>query len=798
MSNYESIYNVLSHYSLKNKIAALILFMFGGIIFWNLSYLHVNYNDIHENKDAQVKTKNIETLFKAVRALENERYLAINFIHHTTTLETYQESIKISDGVIKEVQNSKQIDIQHLQKRLKTLTELRDSVKKGNGDAIENIRFYTDALVKHAIDMIVMMAQNIDTKPILAFSNLLRALEYTALERDLTYISVKENSLDVQKFEQLSVQNAKAQTYLDQFKLYSKKEELPRLFKFYSSSAFISINQIKESIINSLQDSNVLLDMDQWNSSMELYIFALNSELKLQYQATNEQLANQLIALENDFRIDIIFLIFPLLLSFMIAFLIYTDMRNALNTLTKFIRSKLKKESKEYELLIESRSELGNVFKSLVSFRKKIDEQIKIIKHNYEYDTLTGLPNRNKLLSTLDSFSPNDQFTLIYIDIVNFSHINDSFGQAAGDSYLKVSADVLSDIVDSVAITEEDKVFSVFRMGSDEFVILCSHERRLKQIIDKLCKTFFVQFDQIELPLSFIFGLSRSTEGATQSSILSQAEIASRYALKHKKYYEYYNKNASLERLHLENLEWVKRIANAFDNGDFMIHFQPIMSTSEAKVVKYEVLIRMIDQSSGRIISPVEFIEVLQNSGHEKELTKLIIDQSFKSYKMCGVDLSINMTKDDLDYDMLDYLKNSIIKYDIPAKNIAIELVESEELLKEEYIDIIHTIKQLGFKIAIDDFGTGYSNFSYLTVIKPDYIKIDGSLIKDLSTDSQSRKVVESIFDFAQALGIETIAEYVSDEKIYNIIKSIGIEYAQGYFIGGVESCEQIKQRQEN
>ncbi|MDF1882197.1 EAL domain-containing protein [Sulfurimonas sp. MAG313] len=222
------------------------------------------------------------------------------------------------------------------------------------------------------------------------------------------------------------------------------------------------------------------------------------------------------------------------------------------------------------------------------------------------------------------------------------------------------------------------------------------------------------------------------------------------------------------------------------------MHFQAIACVETKKILKYEVLIRMYDEKKEMMVSPAEFLSVLQNSGHEKELTKLVISQSFQAYEVCQIDLSINMTKDDLDEDMLDYLITKAHSHNIKPSSIVIELVESEELLNDNYITIIQGIKKAGFKIAIDDFGTGYSNFAYLTQIKPHFIKIDGSLIQGIDTSIQDRQVVEGIYSFASNLGIEVVAEFVSSDALYEIVKDIGIEYVQGYYIGHVMSCEEI------
>jgi len=144
---------------------------------------------------------------------------------------------------------------------------------------------------------------------------------------------------------------------------------------------------------------------------------------------------------------------------------------------------------------------------------------------------------------------------------------------------------------------------------------------------------------------------------------------------------------------------------------------------------------------------------------------------------------------------MLQYLERSLQLHEVKASSISIELVETEELLQEQYIKIIAAIKALGFKISIDDFGTGYSNFAYLTQIRPDFLKIDGSLIKDIDVNIENRNIVKGIVDLARSLDIVLIAEFVSSEAIYVIIKELGIDYAQGYYFGKAESCDVILEK---
>jgi EAL domain-containing protein (putative c-di-GMP-specific phosphodiesterase class I) len=372
--------------------------------------------------------------------------------------------------------------------------------------------------------------------------------------------------------------------------------------------------------------------------------------------------------------------------------------------------------------------------------------------------------------------------------------INDSFGQSVGDLYLKETAEMLSNIVKEIAIDPIVKL-QVYRMGSDEFVIVCGNQQYISRVVEALTDTYLVKSNDIDMPLSFNFGLAHSSDTSTRSSLLTQAELAVKDAIDHQQRYSVYTGDGSYKVLYQTNLEWVKRINRAFELNRFEAHFQPIVLTKDETCSKFEVLIRLRESDGEEVISPFEFLPVLQKMGLEKRLTKVIIDQSFELMHRCDKEISINMTRDDLDEEMVRYLETSLYLHEIKASSVSIELVETEELLQERYMKIIHAIKALGCKISIDDFGTGYSNFAYLTQIRPDYLKIDGSLIKDIDVNVENRNIVKGIVDLARSLNIMLIAEFVSRVEIYDIIKELGIDYAQGFYFGKAESCDVISQK---
>ncbi len=797
----------LSRFSVKIKVAFLIIFLISGVLFWNISYLNdtIEYNE--ETKKILSSFNTAEKLNSILYSLQNERAYSIAFAEHGKDKEKLEQVRQETDAFLKmfgsckrnleAIPNQKISDkIALLTKEIKELKNIREEVDNSRVEGDEIVRYYTDALIKHFIDLIALMTTRIESNDFNAYFNLISAIEYTSLEQALVQVAVgREESFDQSWYDLISTQDAKSQTYLDRFKTYAEPEVIKAYYALYSTSAFIHLNQMLEALKRQVGEKVSGIDIDVWLAYYDTYMNDIKAVEALNTQTVQEKIES-IIAKENaKFNKNIMLLLLPLLFVLAVAWFIFIDIKKSLHTLLSFLKEKGSR-SEDQILLLQSRSELGMIYRTLFDFNNKVKDQIKIIEHSYETDALTSIPNRNRLLKEMEEMqAQGHNFTVIYIDIHNFSHINDSFGQEVGDIYLQETAQILKEIAGSIS---SDKLLEtdVFRMGSDEFVLICSHAQYINLLINKLKEIYIIEHEDIDMPLSFTFGIANSDTKHSQASLLSRAEIASRYAIRMHKRYAYYDEDALLEKRHKANLEWVKKIAAAFNDGLFAVHFQPIATTVEKKVVKYEVLIRMYDKVNKIMISPAEFLGVLQKSGHEKELTKLIIDQSFQSYEKCQIDLSLNMTREDLDNDMVDYLIAKAVHYKVPPQSIVIELVESEELLKGNYITIINEIKSAGFKIAIDDFGTGYSNFAYLTQLKPNFIKIDGSLIEHIDTNEEQRQVVEGIYHFANKLGIEVIAEFITNESLRQAVQEIGIEYVQGYYIGEVVSCEEIKQIQ--
>ncbi|QOG12906.1 EAL domain-containing protein [Arcobacter sp. FWKO B] len=253
---------------------------------------------------------------------------------------------------------------------------------------------------------------------------------------------------------------------------------------------------------------------------------------------------------------------------------------------------------------------------------------------------------------------------------------------------------------------------------------------------------------------------------------------------------ENYTKDAN------QNLKTLKIIKEAIKAQKIFSYLQPIYNNTTNRIEKYESLVRL-ETPNGEILFPNSFLNVAKKAGYYLKITNFVIDNAFHMLKYSDYDISINLSVLDISDNYLRKHIINIIKENINLTNrIVFELLEDENCKDFDLIkDFIKEIKSYGVKIAIDDFGSGYSNFERLLSLEPDILKIDGSLVKNINKDPYSLKIVETIHTFASKMGILTVAEFVYDKEIFEIINKIGINFSQGYYIGKPENSELVLKR---
>lgn len=413
---------------------------------------------------------------------------------------------------------------------------------------------------------------------------------------------------------------------------------------------------------------------------------------------------------------------------------------------------------------------LRTIQKALLPFA----QQKALLKQAYT-DKLTGLNNRAALDRALEK---NVHTGLILMDIDEFKVINDLYGTDIGNYVLKEFAQFLT-------IHKRDN-WELFRIGSDEFTFLIhehanikSCEKTIQRLLEQL-KTYYIYEHNLDIKINLNMTIGISLE---KFNVLETADMALRRAKENKEHYLVYTFEHSYKKVYENDINWIHRIDIAIKANNIVPFFQPIVD-KEKNIVKYECLMRLREENE--FYSPFFFLDTAKKNKTYKKLTVIMLDKIFNiMQKYTSYDFSINLSHIDItDKEIVNYLISNLVNKNLGSR-IIFEILEDEGLEdKEQFNYFVTTAKEIGAKIAIDDFGTGYSNFNYLLELKPDIIKIDGSLIENIHKDTNAYAITEAIISFSKRLDIETITEYVHSQEVYETLKTLDVDNFQGYYFG--------------
>ena len=451
----------------------------------------------------------------------------------------------------------------------------------------------------------------------------------------------------------------------------------------------------------------------------------------------------------------------------------------------------IKKSKKPWQGIIKSKKKDGKHYfvnmavSPIVNEKNEVIEYIAIrhevtdlinktqeLENNLRKDFLTKEGNRFKLIEDINN---SEKPFLALLNINQFGEINDLYGHKFGDEILKVLTKIIK------MFLKED--YFIYRLYSDEFAILANNKsknefiKEIKFICDEI-SSYPIKIRNKEIYIQLSQGISFEKK----EDLINTADMIKRYAKKNKNIY-IYDKNFEIEKIYEKNILWTSKVKKALENDRIVPYYQAIYNVKTNKIEKYEALVRLIDDD-GIAVSPYYFLDIAKKSKQYLKLTKVVVKKSFDYFKDKDFEFSINITIEDIKNENISsYILDMLKEYKIASK-VVFEIVESEGI--DDFTQVnnfIDDVRKLGCKIAIDDFGSGYSNFEYLIKLNADYIKIDGSLIKDILINKSSQEIVVTIIDFAKRQGFKTIAEFVSDEEIFKKVKDLGIDYVQGYYI---------------
>lgn len=428
-----------------------------------------------------------------------------------------------------------------------------------------------------------------------------------------------------------------------------------------------------------------------------------------------------------------------------------------------------------------------------ITEKRASEERIKYLAY---HDEMTDLLNRARFMELLGerlliSQGTRERGVLLMLDIDHFKFINDSYGHGLGDEILRSASRLLKKVL-------QDQTAILGRLGGDEFAVYLPSMDEGKGL--EMAERIREQIEAFRSG-SHPFRMSASigvavypVHGMSVSELFTRVDAAMYRAkeLGRNRCHLYRNEDHILEDIH-SRLKWKERILKALDDDRFDVWTQPIVGLDDEKISHYEALARMRDED-GNTLLPGAFIEVAERFDIIGAIDRRIIKKTLSLMSEAGrrgkpYIFSINLSgKDLMDDGLLHFIRSAIAETGADPGRIVFEITETAAVYDiERAINFIQALKSTGCRFSLDDFGVGFTSFTYLRELDVDYIKIDGSFIRNLTKNSNDQLFVKAIADVARGMGIKSIAEFVESEETFRILKKLGVDYAQGYHVGKPE-----------
>lgn len=406
--------------------------------------------------------------------------------------------------------------------------------------------------------------------------------------------------------------------------------------------------------------------------------------------------------------------------------------------------------------------------------QKLLDNPLIAEEDLYYRDTLTSLYNQDYFLETINNDSKK---WAILININDFKFINNHYSFAHGNHLLFQVAQLLRTLAQTYG-------YELFRFSNDEFVLLknetpagCAQmEQEAKNIYMRLEKERYTLIGVENITIGVTMGIASS-----HKHLLESLYRALMYAKKRGWHYALYS---SIEEENVQNIMEVKAfLKESIEKSTVVPVYQPIVMRDGS--MKYEVLMRIISSDGVDLVAPSYFLEIAKRHRYYNDISQMVIFKALQEMRHHNHTLSFNFSYIDIKNNSFMKKLEENIKEQGVGERLVFEIVETEHLDNMEIaLDFIERFRVYGIKIAIDDFGSGYSNFANIFRIRPDFVKIDGSLVQEMLHNRDIFLFIETIIAFSHRLGIEVIAEFVSSKEIYDAIMSLDIDACQGYFLG--------------
>jgi diguanylate cyclase (GGDEF)-like protein len=438
--------------------------------------------------------------------------------------------------------------------------------------------------------------------------------------------------------------------------------------------------------------------------------------------------------------------------------------------------------------------EISDIVEALESTASALSERDAKLLEMANHDSLTGLFNRRRFTEELKKeiigvMRNGYASALLFVDLDQFKYINDACGHPAGDRLIRKVADELMRSV------RRDDV--VARFGGDEFAILVRRtdihgaHSSAETILANMRRMAHIE-DEHVFHVHCSIGIAMLTgDNLHYDELINQADIACREAKSAgRNRLALYEHSEDAEKQDLADVGWMNRLRKALDDDLFELRFQPINRIHTGETTHHEVLIRLRTED-GTLVSPDAFLPSAMRFGLMSEIDFWMIHNAAKAYAehsvpartlKFSINLSANAFEND---DLIQHIEESFNEYNVNPSDIILEITESLAVRHPLHVEKqISALRDMGCQFALDDFGTGYSSFGYLQKLQFDYIKIDGTFVEDLLNNPVDQKMIKLIAEIGAEAGMQTIAEYVQDSESLSLLDELGVDMAQGYFVG--------------
>ena len=439
-------------------------------------------------------------------------------------------------------------------------------------------------------------------------------------------------------------------------------------------------------------------------------------------------------------------------------------------------------------------TETKNLVGAFTILQRQVSSRQKELEHQSLHDDLTGLPNRlllvDRLLTTINSSKRNNQqFAFIMMDLDRFKDINDTLGHSAGDELLKVISERLCSVL--------REVDTVARLGGDEFAILipeCDIDHAAL-VINKIQSTQnqAISVSNQSLYVKASLGVTMYPEhGEDVGTLLKHSDVAMYVSKRNNTSFEFYD--ASQDKQAFDKLTLRNELQRALSENTLVLFFQPQIDLLNNNIIGAEVLLRWPHPEKG-YISPDQFIPIAEKTGIIQQVTEWVISAAIQQqqlWKEKGIDVFLNLNLSAwnlLDPDLTDSILDKVKQYNASTDRLAFEITESAMMTDTvRVIDVLKHMNSVGLALSIDDYGTGFSSLAYLNKFPVSELKIDKSFVIGMDKNDSDAMIVKSTIDLAHNLGLKVVAEGVENSESIEMLKALGCDIAQGFFISKPKS----------